>query len=103
MHIPRREYASLMKGIPTIRVFEALACGMPLISAPWSDTENLFRPNDLLFVRSTEEAATAIRMLLDDPTCAEQQAARGLETVLERHTCTHRASQLTTICEEVLQ
>ena len=29
-----------MHGIPTIRVFEALACGIPLlISAPWQDTE----------------------------------------------------------------
>ncbi len=103
MHIPRRQYASLMKGIPTIRVFEALACGIPLISAPWEDTEKLFRPNDFLSVRSTDEAASAIKRLLDDSEYAEQQATRGLETVLERHTCDHRASQLTTICEEVLQ
>ena len=35
MHIPRQQYASAMAGIPTIRVFEALGCGIPLISAPW--------------------------------------------------------------------
>ena len=42
VHIPRQQYTRAMTGIPTIRVFEALACGIPLISAPWSDTEHLF-------------------------------------------------------------
>ena len=40
------QYTRAMNGIPTIRVFEALACGIPLISAPWSDTEHLFREGD---------------------------------------------------------
>ena len=35
---------SALPGIPTIRVFEALACGIPLVSAPWHDAEGLFRP-----------------------------------------------------------
>jgi spore maturation protein CgeB len=30
VHIPRQHYATAMKGIPTILVFEALACGIPL-------------------------------------------------------------------------
>jgi spore maturation protein CgeB len=41
--------------------------------------------------------------LLDQPQEAEAQAARGLETVLARHTCAHRAEELTAICEEVLE
>lgn len=44
VHVPRRYYATMLPGIPTIRVFEALACGIPLVSAPWSDAEALFRP-----------------------------------------------------------
>jgi hypothetical protein len=36
--------AAVQPGIPTIRVFEALACGVPLICAPWRDEENLFPP-----------------------------------------------------------
>src|SRR5581483_3018914 len=44
VHVPRRFYARQLPGIPTIRVFEALACGIPLISAPWEDSENLFAP-----------------------------------------------------------
>ncbi len=102
VHIPRRQYASTMLGIPTIRVFEALACGIPLISAPWQDTEQLFRPGDLRFVASGDEMRDAIGDVLRDPAAAQARAKRGLETVLERHTCGHRARQLTTICEGLL-
>src|SRR5439155_26409696 len=56
VHIPRRPYARALPGIPTIRPFEALACGIPLISAPWEDREQLFRPGrDFLFATSGQE------------------------------------------------
>ena len=42
VHVPRRFYVERLPGIPTIRVFEALACGIPLVSAPWRNSENLF-------------------------------------------------------------
>lgn len=103
VHIPRQQYAGAMTGIPTIRVFEALACGMPLISAPWHDSERLFRQDDFWMVRSTCEARGAMEALLSNPKHANEQAARGLETVLARHTCMHRAQKLTEICEEVSQ
>ena len=102
VHIPRQQYTSAMTGIPTIRVFEALACGIPLISAPWRDAEGLFRPDDLLFVSNTSEMISAMRRLLDHPGEATALAERGLETVLARHTCNHRGQELTKICEELL-
>ncbi len=102
LHIPRQHYAGAMVGIPTIRVFEALASGIPLISAPWKDAEALFKPGDFLFARSSSEMTDLIEHLLTHPTAAQQQAARGLATVLARHTCAHRAVELTQICEEVL-
>ncbi len=102
LHIPRQQYTTAMRGIPTIRVFEALAAGIPLISAPWVDSENLFRKGDYLSVSSTDEMIDAINTLLAHPTAARAQAERGLETILARHTCLHRAEQLTQICEEVL-
>ncbi len=101
-HVPRQQYAHAMTGIPTIRVFETLASGIPLLSAPWRDVEQLFRPNDFMAVHSGEEMTSAIRMLLSKPDIAQCQAQRGLETVLARHTCRHRAEQLTSILEEVL-
>jgi spore maturation protein CgeB len=91
-----------MMGIPTIRVFEALACGIPLISAPWRDVEGLFREGDMVFAANGEEMHRAMMRLLEWPEEAEAQAARGRETVLARHTCAHRAEELTAICEEVL-
>jgi spore maturation protein CgeB len=101
VHIPRRQYATAMPGIPTIRVFEALACGIPLISAPWQDVEGLFRATDLLFVSNAEEMCEAMEYLLKHPRAAADQALRGLETVLSRHTCLHRAKELSSICEEL--
>jgi spore maturation protein CgeB len=102
VHIPRQQYATAMKGIPTIRVFEALACGIPLISAPWQDDECLFREGDFLTVRNGAEMRRAMEYLLSDPEAAKAQALRGLETVLTHHTCRHRAQQLSTILEESL-
>jgi spore maturation protein CgeB len=101
VHIPRQQYAQAMTGIPTIRVFEALACGIPLISAPWKDTESLFRSGDVRFVRDRNEMKQAIEYLLADPAAAQAQADQGRETVLARHTCRHRAEQVLEICEEV--
>jgi spore maturation protein CgeB len=102
VHVPRRQYAREMVGIPTIRVFEALACGIPLVSAPWNDVEGLFRKGDMVFATNCEEMRSAMVRLLEQPQEAEAQATRGLETVLARHTCAHRAEELTAICEEVL-
>ncbi len=102
VHIPRRQYSTVMVGIPTIRIFEALACGIPLLSAPWQDAESLFRPGDLRFVETGAKMRDAMTELLRDPAAAQAYAARGTETVLARHTCDHRARELTAICEELL-
>ncbi len=102
LHIPRQQYAAALAGIPTIRVFEALSCGIPLISAPWRDTEALFRPGDFRFATDGKEMLEAMQDLLRHPAKAVDQAHRGLETVLARHTCDHRARELTGICQELL-
>lgn len=101
VHIPRQQYSKVMTGIPTIRVFEALACGIPLVSAPWCDAEQLFRQGDFAMAQSPAEMLEAMQQLLREPTMAEEQAACGLETVLARHTCNHRAEQLREIYEEL--
>ncbi len=102
LHVARQQYTHAMTGIPTIRVFEALACGIPLISAPWIDAEHLFREGDFASARTCAQMSSTIEHLLSDPAAAQAQAARGLETVLARHTCTHRALQLTAILEDLL-
>jgi spore maturation protein CgeB len=103
VHVPRSQYANGLGGIPTIRVFEALACGIPLISAPWNDVEGLFRPGqDFLMVPDRTAMEAEMSRLLRDEAARRQLAANGLQIILQRHTCAHRADQLTEICEEVL-
>jgi spore maturation protein CgeB len=99
VHVPRRFYSEALPGIPTIRVFEALACGIPLISAPWVDSEGLFRPGrDFLPVADGRAAANAMRALSADRALAAELAASGRETIARRHTCAHRADELLEIC-----
>jgi spore maturation protein CgeB len=98
VHVPRRPYVEALPGIPTIRMFEALACGIPLVSAPWQDVEGLFRPDeDYLVARDGREMAAHLRMLAADRELAAAFAARGLATVLARHSCAHRVSELLSI------
>jgi spore maturation protein CgeB len=102
LHIPRRPYVEALPGIPTIRVFEALACGIPLVSAPWDDAEGLFSPgHDYLVARNGTEMRDHIRSLLRDPDQARQMAERGRKTILSRHTCRHRVDELLAIVEEL--
>jgi spore maturation protein CgeB len=95
VHVPRRFYTQVLPGIPTIRVFEALACGIPLVSAPWSDSEGLFRVGeDFLMVRDGDQMTAALRDLAADPALRSALVARGLETIRARHTCAHRVDEL---------
>ncbi len=102
VHVPRGPYVRALPGIPTIRVFEALACGIPLVSAPWNDAEGLFSVGeDFLMVQNGDEMTCALRSLLSDPVRAQQIARHGLDTILQRHTCAHRAHELTAIYDEL--
>ena len=102
LHVPRRFYANELSGVPTIRVFEALASGSPLVCAPWNDSEGLFRPGrDYVCVPNSEAMIAELRSLLRDDHARQQLVASGLETIRARHTCAHRAEQLVEICNEV--
>ncbi|MFZ5676395.1 MAG: CgeB family protein [Pseudomonadota bacterium] len=95
LHIPRRPYRRQLPGVPTIRVFEALACGIPLVSAPWDDVEALFRPGiDFLFAHDGGQMRHRIEQLLADSDWRTELARKGRETILARHTCAHRVDEL---------
>jgi spore maturation protein CgeB len=102
LHVPRRFYANGLSGVPTIRVFEALAAGSPLVCSPWTDSENLFRPGqDYIYVPDTDAMVSELKHLLHDDHARVQLAANGLETIRARHSCLHRAEQLVDICREM--
>lgn len=95
LHVPRRQYVTLLPGTPTIRMFEALACGACLVSLPWPDTDGLFRAGeDYVVARTPEEMREAIAWLCSDDAARRRFGERGRARVLERHTCEHRADEL---------
>lgn len=95
VHVPRRPYRETLPGIPTIRMFEALACGIPLVSAPWEDAEGLFRAGrDFLFARDGSEMKAHLANILSDPELSAELARNGYETIRDRHSCAHRVDEL---------
>jgi len=99
VHIPRRPYVKALPGIPTIRPFEAMACGIPLVSLPWGDVEKIFSPgHDFLVARNGDEMTQRLEELLNDSGRARALAYRGLATIRSRHTCGHRVNELLDIC-----
>jgi spore maturation protein CgeB len=102
VHVPRRPYATKLRGIPTIRPFEALACGIPMVSAPWDDAEGLFTPGeDYLVARSGRNMRQHLRDLLHDAGLRDALASHGLNTIEKRHTCAHRVDELLGIYSEL--
>jgi len=102
VHVPRGPYVKWLPGIPTIRPFEAMACGIPLISAPWQDAENLFTPGkDFLVANNGEEMKEQLQKVLDNEVFANELAENARRTILNRHTCSHRVDELEGIFDEL--
>jgi len=77
---------------PSGRLFEAAACGVPVLSDCWSGLDEFFTPGEeILLADSTEEALRAIGMP-DDELARIGCAARS--RVLAQHTSAQRAQQL---------
>jgi spore maturation protein CgeB len=102
VHIPRRPYLESLPGVPTIRPFEALACGIPMIAAKWDRTADLFTAGkDFLVARDGAEMTAHLARLVASPAERDALARHGLATVTARHTCGHRVDELTAICSEM--
>ncbi|PKD16211.1 glycosyltransferase [Salegentibacter salinarum] len=102
VHVPRRPYVEMLPGIPTIRPFEALACGIPLISAPWKDVEGLFTSGkDYLMVKNGDEMAYRISEVIKSAQLAGSLSENGVEVIKEKHTCVHRVDELEKIFNEI--
>ena len=98
VHVPRGPYVRALRGIPTIRPFEALACGIPLVCSPWDDVEGLFTPGrDFLVARNGSEMQQHLKAIIQDESLRGELSKHGLETIRARHTCKHRVDQLLAI------
>lgn len=100
--IPSRSHVSELPGVPTMRLFEALACGIPLVSLDWRDVEGLFTPGlDFLVARTPREMRDMCVALAADDTLRKSLARHGLETIRRRHTCAHRVDELLSIFHQL--
>jgi spore maturation protein CgeB len=78
---------------PSVRLFEAAACGVPIISDGWPGLDELFEPGrEILIARHTADVVGYLREVGPDQRSRIAQAAR--ERVLARHTAAHRALEL---------
>jgi spore maturation protein CgeB len=78
---------------PSVRLFEAAACGTPIISDYWQGIEEFFEPGEeILLARSTDDVLACMKNYPE-----EQRARLGEKArlrVLKEHTAAHRAVTL---------
>lgn len=102
VHVPRRPYVRALPGIPTIRPFEALACGIPMICSPWNDVEGLFEAGrDFLVANNGREMKEQMRALMSDAKLSKSLSEHGLKTIQKYHTCAHRVDELLKVFSEL--
>lgn len=78
---------------PSVRLFEAAACGVPIISDRWDGLDDLFAIGDeILIADTTEDVLGFLHDLSDDDRRAI--GARARQRVLRNHTAAHRAREL---------
>lgn len=78
---------------PSVRLFEAAACGAPLISDWWEGLDTLFTPDtEIVIARSPGDVLHCLRNVPEDRRRALAERARA--RVLGAHTAAHRAAEL---------
>jgi spore maturation protein CgeB len=82
---------------PSGRLFEAAACGTPVLSDTWDGLDAFFAPGQEILPAATTEDALAAVDLTDAELLRIGRAAR--ERALAEHTSEHRATELMTILD----
>jgi spore maturation protein CgeB len=77
---------------PSGRLFEAAACGAPILTDRWPGLDDFFEPGrEILVADTSDEALDALRQ---PPAALARIAAHARERVLAQHTADHRAGEL---------
>ena len=77
---------------PSGRLFEAAACGAPLVSDAWEGLDSFFSPREeILIARTSEDVLAAMALAPEE---LRRMAARARDRVLSTHTAAHRAREL---------
>lgn len=84
---------------PSGRIFEAAACGTPIVSDWWEGLDQFFEPGrELLLARSSDDIVGALK---SDPDRLETIGLAARERVLREHTAAHRSRELVDLLEAV--
>lgn len=87
---------------PSVRLFEAAACGTPIISDDWDGLETLFEPGEEILIGRSQ--ADVLPWLRDMPEARRREIGeRGRRRVLAEHTAAHRAETLEWHFERAVQ
>lgn len=78
---------------PSVRLFEAAACGAPIISDSWAGLEQFLEPGrEIAIAGTTEDVLTLLSRTGEEARLAQARAARA--RILSAHTARHRAAEL---------
>jgi spore maturation protein CgeB len=87
---------------PSVRLFEAAACGIPIVSDHWAGLDQFFTPDEEILISNSADQTL---IYLEDIRESQrvQIGTRARERVLARHTARHRAIELENYALEVLR
>ncbi len=87
---------------PSVRLFEAACCGVPIISDWWAGLDAFFRPGEEILIAAS---ATEVLALLHTMTADRRRSIAGAARarVLAAHTGDHRAAELEAYVKEATQ
>ncbi len=87
---------------PSVRLFEAAACGTPIVTDWWEGLDTLFRPgSEILVARSAADTLRYLREMGEEQRIAIGERAR--RRVLSAHTAAHRAAELEAYIHEACE
>ena len=87
-----REPMARMGWCPSGRLFEAAACGVPILTDEWPGLDRFFSPGDEILVADNAERALMALALPDADLAAIARRAR--ERTLDEHSATRRAAEM---------
>jgi spore maturation protein CgeB len=86
---------------PSVRLFEAAACGTPILSDRWPGLESLLVPHqEILLVDRTLDVLDILQRCGEDERL--RMAERARRRILAQHTAAHRAAELEHHAQELL-
>ena len=87
---------------PSVRLFEAAACGVPIISDYWDGIHSIFeQEKEILIARSSNEVEQYFRNISEEE--RKQIGENARQKVMKSHTARARAKELVNYVKEVRQ